>query len=143
MNKVIFVCFFLFAPFSFAIDNPDLPDYVGQFNFRAKPFEQNIANRAGAAAAEISGLYNAYYLFLDEELNKAFKDLLKKLPKDEQKKLKASQKAWIAFRNGESDFIILHWTAAHSGSSSALSVGVYKSEIVRQRIVHLLNYLKN
>ncbi len=143
MLKIFFVFMVLFRSVSFAIDNPDLPDYVGQFNSRAKPFEQNIANRAGASAAEISGLYNAYYLFLDEELNKAYNDLLKKLPKTEQKKIKASQKSWIQFCNSESEFIVMHWTATRSGSSSALSVGVYKSEIIRQRIIHLLNYLKN
>ena len=64
--SIIFFASIVFSYFSFAIDNPDLPDYVSQFNSRAKPFEQNIANRAGAAPAEIAGLYNAYYLFLDE-----------------------------------------------------------------------------
>ena len=143
MSKFLCVFIFLLASSAFAIDNPDTIDYVGQFNARAKPFEQNIANRAGAAAAEISGLYTAYYLFLDEELNKAYNTLLKKLPKAEQKKLKASQKSWLTFRTNESEFIIMHWTPSRSGSSAALSVGVYKSEIIRQRIIHLLNYLKN
>lgn len=143
MSKFLCICIFLFATSGFAIDNPDTIDYVGQFNARAKPFEQNIANRAGAAAAEISGLYTAYYLFLDEELNSAYNSLLKKLPKTEQKKLKSSQKSWLTFRTNESEFIVMHWTQSQSGSSAALSVGVYKSEITRQRIIHLLNYLKN
>lgn len=143
MSRLFLYGFFFFSSLSFAIDNPDTIDYVGQFNSRAKPFEQNISNRAGASAAEISGLYNAYYLFLDEELNKAYNDLLKKLPKDEQKKLKTSQKTWLNFRNNEADFIAAHWTQTKFGSSYALSVGVYKSEIIRQRIIHLLNYLKN
>jgi uncharacterized protein YecT (DUF1311 family) len=40
----------------------------------------------------------------DAELNKVYKQLLDKLDEEGQAKLKAAQRAWVAFRDADSDF---------------------------------------
>jgi len=53
----------------FAIDNPDVPDRIAEFEIKSKPFEINIQKKA-QNENEIVLAYREYEKFLDEELNK-------------------------------------------------------------------------
>ena len=50
----------------------------------------------------------------DAKLNAVYKRLMTKLDKQSQAKLKATQRLWIAFRDGEADF---HADALYRGGS--------------------------
>lgn len=55
---------------------------------------------AGAAQA-IEGTRRAELAQADEELNKAYKELQSRLSAEDQKKLLAAQRSWIAFRDAD------------------------------------------
>jgi uncharacterized protein YecT (DUF1311 family) len=124
-----------------ALDNPDAPDFVADFLARATPYEEEIDKDSGGAKAAAD--YASYEKFLDQELNKAYDDLTKKLNDTKKQELLKSQKNWIAYRDSEFQFIAHNWTEETSGSSYTLSTGDYRAEIVKNRTIILLNYLKS
>lgn len=124
-----------------AIDNPDAPDFVAEFNERAKKYEDEIQNKA--ATEDVRQAYAEYERFLDAELDKAYKALSSKLPGPARAKLKRAQDDWHKFRKSEFDFIAQNWTTKTFGSSSVLSRGAYRTAIIRERVTTLLHYLKN
>lgn len=126
---------------AWAIDNPDAPNYVTAFEQRARPFEDKISQAAGSGA--VVAAYAGYERFLDAELNHAYAALASKLDKPRKTQLQRSQRAWLGFRDAEAAFITSNWTMQRSGSSSGLSRGAYRSTLIRDRIMGLLNYLKN
>lgn len=132
----------LAAPFAHAIANPDAPDYVGQFEQRAQPFENNLGNQTGIFDTSQAGV--VYAKFLDKELNKVYRSLLKKLtdPKAREQ-LRISQRAWLAFYKAETDFIATNWVPDNFGSSYELSRQSYWTALTKQRIEVLLTYLRN
>lgn len=125
-----------------AIDNPDAPDFVAEFNARAKQYEDDIQNKV-TATEDVRQAYAEYERFLDAELAKAYQALLAKLSKGSQTKLERSQAAWRKYRQAEFDFIAENWTGKAFGSSSVLSRGGYRTAIIRDRVTTLLHYLKN
>lgn len=125
-----------------AIDNPDAPDFVTEFNERAKKYEDEIQNKA-TATEDVRQAYAEYERFLDAELDKAYKALSSKLPGPARVKLKRAQDDWHKFRKSEFGFIAQNWTTKTFGSSSVLSRGAYRTSIVRERVTTLLHYLKN
>jgi uncharacterized protein YecT (DUF1311 family) len=124
-----------------ALDNPDAPNVVVEFEQRAKPFEDKIGEHAGSGA--VAAHYADYERFLDDELNHAYAALMKKIEPPRKQQLLHSQKAWLAFRDAEFAFIRDNWTQQQFGSSSSLSRGAYRSMVAKDRITALLNYLKN
>ncbi len=126
---------------AWAVDNPGAPNYVAAFEQRAKPYEDQISQAAGTGA--VVAAYAGYERFLDEELNHAYAALARKLDMPRKRQLQQSQRAWLAFRDAETAFITNNWTMRQFGSSSHLSRGAYRSTIARDRILGLLNYLKN
>lgn len=126
---------------AFALDNPDASDFVADFLTRATPYEEAIDQDSGGA--RVAADYAAYEKFLDQELNKAYVSLTKKLSDPKKQGLINSQKNWAAYRDSEYQFIADNWTEENSGGSYALSVGDYRAEIVKNRTIILLNYLKN
>jgi uncharacterized protein YecT (DUF1311 family) len=86
--------------------------------------------------------YGAYLNFLDEELNKAYRLLMSKLPRSQQQALRDSQRKWLAFRDVEVQFIVGNWTGDRFGSSASISVGDYRSSLVKKLIIQLLHYVK-
>lgn len=124
-----------------ALDNPDAPNVVAEFEQRAKPFEQKISDSAGGGA--VVAAYADYERFLDDELKRAYAALAKKLDRKRKLQLQRSQRTWLAFRNAEAAFIRDNWTTQQFGSSSQLSRGAYRSTLSRDRIVGLLHYLRN
>ena len=127
---------------SFALDNPDSPDLLGQVKEREKNFLSAIANPANGTRDTIRS-YHKYKLFLDKELNKAYKTLQSNLSDKRQEELKKSQEHWIKFRNAEFELINNNWTRSSFGSSFVLSRGQYTSAIIRERLIQLLHYSKN
>ena len=127
----------LFSNPSFAVDNPDAPHLVAQFETREKPFIAAI-EKPSNTTADYSVAYANYLKFLDKELNTIYKTLRAKLP--EEKQLKASQLSWIKYRDLEFTFIDKTWTNKDFGTSSAISRGQYKAGVVRSRVVQLMGY---
>jgi uncharacterized protein YecT (DUF1311 family) len=127
---------------AFALDNPDAPDYVHAFQEKAKKYEQAVSDNSDNNRQLSIAIAN-YQQFLDEEMNQAYRSLLGKLEDKQKLKLEASQKAWVQYRDTETDFIIETWTPAKFGNSSLLSKSAYRVAIVRNRIEQLLDYLRN
>ena len=69
-----------------AIENPDAPDYVDEFKARTKDHEQAVDDPT-LTNREVLVAYDDYRIFIDEELNKAYKLLRTKLPKPQQEEL--------------------------------------------------------
>lgn len=134
------VCFL--TTLTHAIDNPEAPDYIGEFKSREKVFIDKIDNPKNTNQDYLVA-YNDYLIFLDKELNAAYNSLIPKLQKKQQEELKNSQKKWLKFRDAEFEFIINNWTRNNFGSSAWISRGGYRTAIVRERVMHLLYYLLN
>lgn len=125
-----------------AIDNPDAPDYVGEFQQKVKVYETKVQEQAKTTQDYLK-IYAEYEKFLDVELNNAYKMLVPKLGEEQQRKFKQAQRNWIKYRDVEFEFIAENWTAKKFGSSSALSRGAYRTTLIKDRVLSLLNYLKN
>ena len=132
----------LIAPFYVkAIDNPDAPDYLTDFASRANPYADALANAKNIS--ETATAAGKYHDFLDNELNKSYKQLMSKLDANSQSRLRDSQRAWLKFSQAEVRFIDENWNSAEFGSSSALSKAEYRNALIKARIETLLGYLKN
>lgn len=131
----------LFSNFTFAIDNPDAPDLIAEFEAREKPLIAAIEKPTNTTG-DYSVAYANYLKFLDKELNTVYKTLRTKLPADKQQQLKASQVSWIKYRDLEFAFIDSTWTNKDFGTSSGISRGQYKAGVVRDRVIQLMHYAK-
>lgn len=131
----------LFSNLTFAIDNPDAPDLIAEFETREKSLIATIEKPTNSTSDYLAS-YSNYLKFLDKELNTAYKTLRAKLPEDKQKKLKASQLSWIKYRDLEFAFIDTTWTNKDFGTSSGISRGQYKANIIRNRVIQLMYYTK-
>lgn len=129
----------LFSNLTFAIDNPDAPDLVAEFELREKSFVAAIQKPTNTTT-DFSIAYADYQDFLDKELNKVYKTLRKNLPADKQKQLKTSQVSWLKYRDLEFTFIDSTWNNIDFGSSSAISRGEYRASLLRSRVVQLMHY---
>lgn len=127
---------------SFALDNPDSPDLTSEFE-KLSTIHDKAVDAPGLSNLALISAYHNYQLFLDKELNKAYKRLKVELPKAQQQELEKSQKNWIKFRDAEFEFITNNWTHSNFGSSIYLSRGLYKNEIIKNRILQLLSYAQN
>jgi len=127
---------------TFALDNPESPDFTAEFKIRAIPYEKAV-DATGLTNPDLISAYYTYQVFLDKELNKAYKRLKAELPKAQQQELKKSQQNWIKFRDAEFEFITNNWTRDNFGSSIYLSRGAYRSTIIENRVLRLLSYLQN
>ena len=130
------------SSFSHALDNPDAPDYLGDFKTKAEKYESNMQETAdnNNNFLEASQLYEK---FLDSEINTAYRNLAKNLSDEERTQLQISQRAWLRFRDEETKFVAQNWRQENFGSSSVISRNMYRVAIMRARIEQLLTYLKN
>ena len=126
----------------FALDNPDAPDLITEFEKREQNHLEIINNPNNTTRAYLIA-YDDYLIFLDAELNNAYKLVKSKLPEDRQQELKKSQQIWIQFRDAEFELIKNTWTKESFGSSSAISRGSYRSSVVKNRVIQLLHYARN
>ncbi len=131
----------LFSNLTLAIDNPDAPDLIAQFEAREKPFIAAI-EKPSNTTSDYAVVYSNYLKFLDKELNTVYKTLRTKLQEDKQKQLKASQVSWLKYRDLEFAFIDSTWTNKDFGTSSGISRGQYKASVVRNRVVQLMHYAR-
>lgn len=132
----------LLSNLTFAIDNPDAPNLIAEFEAREKPLIAAIEKPTNTTG-DYAVFYASYLKFLDKELNTVYKTLRTKLPEDKQKQLKASQVSWIKYRDLEFAFIDNTWTNKDFGTSSGISRGQYKASVVRDRVIQLMHYAKN
>ena len=135
-NKAILIIFLLsiFNPVAFGLYNPDTPDYIATFLKEADAYEKKSSD---------TKTYLVYRKWLDNKLNETYQILMKYLDKKNRKALRESQRRWISFRDAEVDFITSNWVRNSFGSSYELSREGYIITILHDRVLHLLNYLKN
>jgi uncharacterized protein YecT (DUF1311 family) len=124
-----------------AVDNPDAPDLVAQFEARAKPLEDRISEVSGGVRG-LGPMISEYDAFLDRELNRAYSALVARLAATRQQDLQQAQRRWLAWRDAETEFINSQWTLASGGSSSTLARGQFRSALTRQRVLTLLQYMQ-
>jgi len=132
----------LISNIAYALDNPNAPDYIAEFNARSQVHEQMV-NDPKLTNRGILAAYNSYQLFLDEELDAAYQLLRSKLLKAQLDELKKSQEYWIKFRDAEFEFINNNWTRANFGGSFGLSRGGYRTNIIKNRVTQILYYAMN
>ena len=141
-KKIIYSLLWLISLPALAIDNPDAPDYVGEFEARMQQHETYIYEKATTTQDYREG-YAAYEKDLDAELNQAYKLLMSNLAPEQQELLKQSQRDWIKFRDSEYSFISDNWTTQQFGTSSVISRGNYRTMLIKNRVITLLSYLLN
>ena len=125
-----------------ALDNPDAADYIGELEQREKVYLESINNPDNTTMAFLIA-YDDYQLFLDKELNQAYQLLKSKLPEARQKELIIAQRQWIKYRDAEFDLINNNWSRENFGSSAGISRGSYRSKIIKDRVLQLLQYAIN
>ncbi|MCF6337617.1 MAG: lysozyme inhibitor LprI family protein [Gammaproteobacteria bacterium] len=147
-NVSEWVMFFLLIFFSvlinpvLAIDSPDAPDLIGEFEAREQVFLKEI-NHPRNGARDYLIAYDNYQNFLDDEMNKAYYLVKSRLSAEQQQKLIHSQCNWMKFRDAEFELIKNTWTRQDFGSSAGISRGSYRCTIIRNRVLQLLHYAKN
>lgn len=124
-----------------ALDNPDAPDRVGEFQRRMAEYQANVEN--ARSTIDTIEAYHAYEEALDNELNRAYRLLMSRMGPESKRLLRDSQREWIRYRDKEFAFIDGNWTRENFGSSFVLSRGAYRAKIVEQRVIRLLRYCEN
>jgi hypothetical protein len=142
MWSLFLTCFSLSVSSVFAIDNPDSPDLIGEFETREQAFLKKINNPHNSPRDYLI-VYDSYQYFLNGELNKAYHLIKSKLSIEQQQELLHSQRNWIKFRNAEFKFIKNNWTRQNFGRSSGISRGSYRCTVIKNRVLQLLYYAKN
>jgi len=127
---------------AYAIDNPDAPDLIGEFEKRSVIYLTAIDNPQNTTRGFLIA-YDDYLIFLDDELNKASEIIKLKLPEARKSELIAAQQHWVKYRDAEFELIQNTWTRKDFGSSAGISRGDYRTSIVKERIIQLLHYAKN
>ena len=140
-GAALLACCLLRLTACWAIDNPDSPDLLGTFQARCLQYESAI--QAQTTTAQIASASASYASFLDQELNRSYSRLLKRVSGSAHDALVGSQRRWLQYRNAETAFIETNWTLDNFGTSAALSRGQYRALLVRQRVETLLQYLRN
>lgn len=123
------------------LDNPDSPDYVADFEKRIKPFENYISEKASTTLDFIQG-YKKLETELDKELNSAYKLIQSKLNGNNKELLKKSQIQWIKFRDAEFLWLSTNFTKEKFGSSVYITIGSFRTQIIKDRVKELLWYTK-
>ena len=100
-----------------------------------------VAQMNAQTQASMNAEARADFKRADAELNKTYEAVLKKLPDDESKrKLKESQRAWLAFRDAEAAFAA---DEARGGSMAPTLRYATMTELTQQRIKQLKARLKD
>jgi uncharacterized protein YecT (DUF1311 family) len=80
----------------------------------------------------------------DDEMNRAYQELLRRAASDEVavKKIEASQRAWIAFREAQIDALYPAENKMEYGSAFTMCVNLLRADLTQQRIKMLKEMLK-
>ncbi|HJO93148.1 MAG TPA: lysozyme inhibitor LprI family protein [Victivallales bacterium] len=141
LKYIISAVLFISCLSGYSLDNPDVANYVKIFKTRSGQYLKGFNTaKNNYEYATINAKYKA---FLEGELNKAYRALMKQLKKNEQIKLSISQKEWLKYRTTESEFINSNWNRNSFGSSAVISKIDYNNSITSDRIIVLLQYLQN
>lgn len=122
-----------------AIDNPDAPDYLGDFLTEASSYEQVIYVDAQTASDAMEA-YREYIGFLEEELVTVTFALEAEFSGSEREAFDKARNAWEAYQEAEKAFISTVWTPQNFGSSSAMSRLAFYTELLKSRILQLQKY---
>ena len=138
--KYLSILILMITQLSCAVDNPEAPNYVAEFESRIKVYEDYISKTA-ATTLEFSTGYGDLYTALDTELNSAYKQLMLNLGEEEKQSLKASQRQWIKYRDAEFKFIEKAITRDKFGSSFILSAGSHRTTLLKSRVKEFVRTL--
>jgi len=142
IKGALLISFSLLMNTVFAIDNPDSPDLIGEFEKQENSFLKAINNPQNGSRDYLVA-YDDYIKFLDDELNRAYFLVKSGLSMERQQELENSQRNWTKFRDAEFRLIKNTWTRQNFGSSAGMSRGSYRSMVVKNRVLQLLHYAKN
>jgi uncharacterized protein YecT (DUF1311 family) len=99
-----------------------------------------LNNPKTVSTADMSDCYSAAYKAFDHRLNVAYQSLLKTLPVAPAQKLKASQRAWLTFRDAE----LATQSAIFATRQGTIYVPMQEDEgmsLTRDRALRLESYL--
>lgn len=101
-------------------------------------FERDMDDSGGVTLKMRNAQGRAYKRW-DTELNVAYQELMASLAPDEQAALKKAQRAWLKFREAESEF---WWTESISGGGTLQPVIVagHGIELLKKRVCRLKRY---
>lgn len=77
----------------------------------------------------------------DAKLNKAYGGLMKELDPKAAASLRNAQRAWLAYRDANETFLMMHYDPVQMGSEGKLVVMDIKTQVVRERALTLQNRL--
>lgn len=82
------------------------------------------------------------YQAWDRELNRVYRELIRGLDKDSAARLKKAQKAWLAYRDGEVDWLWSKAMYGDAGTSGPINVSGAGTALLRQRTCELSRSLQ-
>ncbi len=96
--------------------------------------------KSGGNTVAIRRVYSRAYKKWDEALNKAYKGLMARLPKEDKELLRESQRKWIAYRDAEFRFLPRH--VQRSGGTLSLVITDQRMALfIRDRVIELEAYI--
>ena len=97
-------------------------------------------NASGGVTEHMRNAQGRAYKQWDRELNIVYKELMNHLSAEEQDSLRKAQKAWLVFRDAETEFL---WSESISGGGTlqAIIVSDYSLELLKTRVCQLSNFV--
>lgn len=96
-------------------------------------------DRSGGVTADMRDAQARAYAFWDAELNRIYRELTSLLPSNDAQRLQDAQRAWIAFRDAEVEFIRTE-SISDGGSLAPVVVSGRAIDLVRERVCRLVEY---
>lgn len=96
--------------------------------------------KSGGETVAVRRVYSRAYKKWDEALNKAYKGLLGRLPKEDKELLRESQRKWIAYRDAEFRFLPRH-VQRSGGTLSLVITDQRMAHFIRERVIELEAYI--
>lgn len=111
---------------------------------RPHPIDAAANKRLDSAVTtvDIRGAQGEAYAAWDKELNRVYRELMRGLDKDSAARLKKAQKAWLAYRDAEVDWLWSKALYGDAGTSGPVNVSGAGTELVRQRTCELSRNLE-
>lgn len=102
--------------------------------------EHDLSQNA-VTTADMREAQGKAYTSWDKELNREYKELMALLSDDEKNALRQAQRAWLAFRDAETEF---WWSESISdgGSLAPVIVSDHAIELLKARVCQLARYKK-
>lgn len=97
-------------------------------------------NTSGGVTEHMRSAQGRAYEHWDRELNIEYKELMGHLSAEEKDSLRKAQKAWLVFRDAETEFF---WSESISGGGTLqpIIVSDYSLELVKTRVCQLSNFV--